>query len=173
MLAHKTPLAGHLGVDKTYRKVMFHFYWPGSHNDVKKFCRTCHECQLAGKPNQHPSVSSLVPIPAMEDPFSCIIVDCVGPLPNTWAGNQYLFTVMCASTCFLETFEIFKADNIVKALIKFFTFVGLPKVVQSDQGSNFMSGVFQSVMVQLGIHQVKSTAYHPQSQGALEGSIKP
>ena len=31
-----------------------------------------------------------------------------------------------------------------------------------------MSGVFQSVMVQLGIHQVKSTAYHPQSQGALE-----
>ena len=40
MLAHDTPLAGHLGVDKTYRKVLSHFYWPGVHSDVRKFCRT-------------------------------------------------------------------------------------------------------------------------------------
>ena len=26
VLAHDTPLAGHLGVDKTYRKVLCHFY---------------------------------------------------------------------------------------------------------------------------------------------------
>ena len=43
--------------------------------------------------------------------------------------------------------------------------MGLP---WSVQGSNFMSGVFQVVMFQLGIKQMKSTAYHPQSQGALE-----
>ena len=170
VLAHDTPLAGHLGVEKTYRKVLGHFYWPGLHGDVKRFCKTCHVCQLAGKPNQHPPVSPLVPISAMEEPFSHIIVYCVGPLPKTHAGNQYLLTIMCASTRFLEAIPLhnIKADKIVKALIKFFTFVGLPKVVQSDQGSNFMSGLFQSVMVQLGIHQVKSTAYHPQSQRALE-----
>ena len=56
----------------------------------------------------------------------------------------------------------------MKALVKFFTFVGLLKVVQSDQGSNFMSGLFQGVLFQLGIHQVKSTSYHPQTQEALE-----
>ena len=170
VLAHDTPLAGHLGVEKTYRKVLAHFYWPGLHSDVRSFCRTCHVCQLAGKPNQHPPVAPLVPIPAIEEPFSRIIVDCVGPLPKTRAGNQYLLTLMCASTRFPEAIPLrnIKADKIVKALIKFFTFVGLPKVVQSDQGSNFMSGLFQSVMLQLGIRQVKSTAYHPQSQGALE-----
>ena len=170
VLAHDTPLAGHLGVDKTYRKVLCHFYWPRVHSDVKKFCKTCHPCQLAGKPNQHPPVSPLIPIPVMEEPFSRIIVDCVGPLPKTRTGNQYLLTMMCASTRFPEAIPLrnIKAEKIVKALVKFFTFVGLPKVVQSDQGSNFMSGVFQSVMVQLGIQQVKSTAYHPQSQGALE-----
>ena len=31
-----------------------------------------------------------------------------------------------------------------------------------------LSGLFQQVMCQLGIKQFKSTAYHPQSQGALE-----
>ena len=56
----------------------------------------------------------------------------------------------------------------VKALIKFFTFVGLPKSVQSDQGSNFMSGIFQQVMHELGIKQYRLSAYHPESQGALE-----
>jgi len=31
-----------------------------------------------------------------------------------------------------------------------------------------MSGAFQEIMFQLGMKQMKSTAYHPQSQGALE-----
>ena len=31
-----------------------------------------------------------------------------------------------------------------------------------------MSGLMQQVMFQLGITQIKSTAYHPETQGALE-----
>ena len=65
-----------------------------------------------------------------------------------------------------------KTKNIVKALVKFFTFVGLPKSVQSDQGSNFMSGIFQQVMHELGITQYKLSRYHPESQGALERTLK-
>ena len=77
---------------------------------------------------------------------------------------------MCASTRFPEAIPLrnIKTKNIVKALVKFFTFVGLPKSVQSDQGSNFMSGIFQQVMHELGITQYKSSPYHPESQGALE-----
>ena len=41
-------------------------------------------------------------------------------------------------------------------------------MVQSDQGSNFMAGLFQQAMHELGIKQNVSSAYHPQSQGALE-----
>ena len=169
-LAHETPLAGHLGINKTYYKVLNHFYWPGLRGDTKRFCKTCHTCQLVGKPNGKPPIAPLKPIPVMEKPFSCIIVDCVGPLPKTHSGNQYLLTVMCASTRFPEAIPLrsIKAPDIVKALVKFFTFVGLLRVVQSDQGSNFMSGLFQQVMFQLGIRQTKSTACHPQTQGALE-----
>ena len=61
-----------------------------------------------------------------------------------------------------------KAKTIVKALIIIFSLVGLPKSIQSDQCSNFMSGIFQQVMHELGIHQHKSSAYHPESQRAIE-----
>ena len=59
-------------------------------------------------------------------------------------------------------------DRRFKALVKFFTLVSLPKSVQSDQGSNIMSGTFQQVMHELGIKQYKSSAYHPESPDALE-----
>ena len=39
---------------------------------------------------------------------------------------------------------------------------------RSDQGSNFISGIFQHVMYELGVRQIKSSAYYPESQSALE-----
>lgn len=127
-------------------------------------------CQVVGKPNQVIPKALLKPIPAFQEPFSRIMIDCVRPLPKTKKGNQYLLTIMCASTRFPEAIPLrnIKAKTIVQALTKFFTLVGLPKSIQSDQGSNFMSGLFQQVMQELGIKQYKSTAYHPESQGALE-----
>ncbi|MCG8117700.1 MAG: RNase H-like domain-containing protein [Candidatus Thiodiazotropha endolucinida] len=169
-LAHETPMSGHLGVNKTYHKILNHFYWPGLKSDVSQHCKSCHTCQMVGKPNQTIPKAHLQPIPAFDEPFSRVIIDCVGPLPRTKSGCEYLLTIMCASTRFPEAIPLrnIKTKTIVKALVKFFTFVGLPKSIQSDQGSNFMSGIFQQVMHELGIVQYKSSAYHPESQGALE-----
>ena len=169
-IAHESPMSGHLGINKTYHKIINHFYWPGLKSDVSKYCKTCHTCQMVGKPNQTIPKAQLHPIPAFDEPFSRILIDCVGPLPRTKSGNEYLLTIMCTSTRFPEAIPLrnIKTKSIVKALIKFFTFVGLPKSVQSDQGSNFMSGIFQQVMHELGIKQYRSSAYHPESQGALE-----
>ena len=169
-LAHKSSLAEHLDINKTYQKVLSYFYWPGLHKDVVKFCRSCHTCQVVGKPNQKPPVAPLKPISMVEEPFIRVLVDCVGPLPKTRSGNNYLLTIMCVATRFPEAIPLrnIKARNIIKALIKFFTLVGLPKHIQSDQGPNFMSTIFQQVMHQLNITQHKSSAYHPESQGAIE-----
>ena len=169
-LAHDTPMSGHLGINKTYQRILEHFYWPNLRKDVVEFCRSCHTCQVVGKPNQTLPKAPLQPIPAFEEPLSRVIIDCVGPLPKTKSGNQYLLTVMCASTRFPEAIPLrnISAKTIVKALIKFFTLVGLPKSIQSDQGLNFMSGLFQQVMDELGIKQYRSSANHPESQGALE-----
>ena len=169
-LAHDLPVSGHLGVRKTYNRVLQHFFWPGLKQDVAKWCKECHTCQLGGKPNQNIPQAPLHPIPAFDEPFSHIIIDCVGPLPKTKSQNEYLLTIMCSSTRFPEAIPLrsIKTNTILKALIKFFTLFGLPKSIQSDQGTNFMAHAFQQVMNQLGIKQYKSSAYHPESQGALE-----
>ena len=69
------------------------------------------------------------------------------------SGNQYLFTIMCTATHFPEAglLRNIKAPKIVGELVKLFTFVGLPCTVQSDQGSNFMFGLVQQTMYQLGV----------------------
>ena len=103
---------------------------------------------------------------------------CIDDLCNITkpsSGNKYLLTIMCALTRFPEAVPLrnIKAPIIVKSLIKFFTLVGLPRCVQSDQGSNFMSGLMQQIMFQLSIKQLKSTAYHPELQGAWNDFTRP
>ena len=68
-LAHETPMSGHLGVNKTYHKILNHFYWPGLKSDVSNYCRSCHTCQVVGKPNQVIPKAGLQPIPAFDELF--------------------------------------------------------------------------------------------------------
>ena len=76
---------------------------------------------MVGKLNQVISKAGLQPIPAFDEPFSGIIIDCVGPFPKTKSGNEYLMTIMCASTRFPEAipFRNIKTKTIVKALVRF------------------------------------------------------
>lgn len=53
---------------------------------------------MSGKPNQPIKPAPLHPIPVVEEPFKKIIIDCVGPLPKSRNGYQFLLTIMCATT---------------------------------------------------------------------------
>ncbi|KAM9456054.1 retrovirus-related Pol polyprotein from transposon 17.6 [Clarias gariepinus] len=115
-LAHEHPLSGHLGVNKTYKRISRYFFWPGLKSSVSNFCRSCHVCQLA----------EAVPLRTL------------------------------------------KAHAIVKEVVRFCSTFGLPRVVQTDQGTNFTSKVFAQILKELGVAHKMSSAYHPESQGALE-----
>lgn len=169
-LSHNTPLSGHMGVRKTLRRLQSEFYWPHMSTDVANFVKQCHICQLTGTPNKPIPKSPLIPIPAFEPPFTRLIIDVVGPLPPTSSGQQYLLTILDPSTRFPEAVPLrsIKSKNIVKALLDFFSKFGLPREIQSDQGSNFLSNVFQQSLRELGVVHIKSSAYHPESQGAVE-----
>lgn len=169
-LAHDSSFAGHQGVRKTLDRVWRNFWWPGVRRDVSRYCRTCHTCQLVGKCNQPVKKAPLIPIPPFNEPFSRIVVDIVGPLPKTTSGNVYILTMMDMATRYPEAIPIRTANTktVVRELVNFFTRFGLPNEIQSDQGSVFLSKSCKQTLKELGINQVISTAYHPQTQGALE-----
>lgn len=162
--------AGHLGVRKTYNRVLQHFYWPKLKKDIAHYVKTCHTCQMTGKPNQILKPAPLYPIPVAAQPFQHLIIDCVGLLPWSKVGNEYLLTVMCQVTRYPAVYPLRRISTkaVVKALSQFISIFGIPKIVQSDCGSNFTSKMFSDTLKCLGIQQNLSSAYHPQSQGALE-----
>ena len=169
-LGHDSPFAGHLGVRKTLNRIWQHFYWPKIRNDVARYCRTCHTCQLVGRPNQSLAVAPLKPIPVGEEPFSKVMVDIVGPLPKTARGHCYILSIMDTFSRYPEAIPLrsARAKVVIRELVTFFSRYGLPRELQSDQGSIFMSKVFLQSLKELGIAKVTASAYHPQSQGALE-----
>jgi hypothetical protein len=139
-------MLGHSGVRKTYDRIMRHFFWPKLKKDVAAYIKTCHICQMTGKPNQVVQPAPLQPIPVEAAPFEYLQLDCVGPLPSSKTGCKYLLTIMCQATRYPAAYPLhaITTRSIVKALSQFFSIFGIPKVVQTDQGSNFMSRVFSS-----------------------------
>jgi IS30 family transposase len=98
-------------------------------------------------------------------------LDIVGPLNQTLDGNRYVLTFqdeLSKYTLAIPT-EHQDAVTIAKAfveevILKF----GIPQMILTDQGSNFMSEVFTNVCKLLKIKNIKCTAYHPETNGALE-----
>ncbi len=48
--AHCNPMAGHLGQAATLNRLMARFFWPGIHENVRRWCAACRECQLVNPP---------------------------------------------------------------------------------------------------------------------------
>lgn len=119
-LAH-TGLAGHTGVRKTYDRIVRRFFWPRLKRDVASYVRSCHVCQMTGKPNQRIPVAPLQPIPVMSNPSEHLIVDCVGPLPHSKAGHSFLLTVMCQATRYPAAYPLrsITTKSVLKALVNF------------------------------------------------------
>src|SRR5580765_8412949 len=47
---------------------------------------------------------------------------------------------------------------------------GIPEKILTDQGTNFLSEIFKNTCKILKIEKIQTTAYHPESNGALERS---
>lgn len=169
-LAHDHICSGHLGVTKTYDRIARHFFWPNMKSSVSAFVRSCHICQLVGKPNQTVPLAPLQPIPAVGEPFERLILDVVGPLPRAKSGHQYILTIMCTATRYPEAVPLrsITSKSVIRELVKFCSMFGLPKIIQTDRGTNFTSHLFKQLVKELQVEHELSSAYHPESQGALE-----
>ena len=167
-LAHTIPLAGHLGRDKTAKKISKRFFWPTLFRDVADYCRRCPECQCTAKGSQRRV--PLIPLPMMREPFECIAMDIVGPLPRSRKGNQYILIICDYATRYPEAMPLRSIDagTVAEQLIQLFARVGIPREILSDQGTNFMSQLLKELYNLLHIHRIRTSPYHPQTDGMVE-----
>lgn len=166
--AHTISLAGHLGKRKTASRIAQHFYWPGLGRDVKQMCRQCSDCQKGNR--RKPTRAPLIPLPVMERPWQRIAVDIVGPLDRSRRGNRYLLTVMDFATRYPEAIPLRRTDaaTVCEKLIETFSRYGIPEELLSDRGSNFLAKLTKELMEKLGVKHIKTSPYHPQTNGTLE-----
>ncbi|XP_063813536.1 uncharacterized protein LOC135053191, partial [Pseudophryne corroboree] len=174
-VAHEIPLAGHLGRDRTLRRLTQNFFWPGVSDDVRTYCKSCDVCQRLGRPSARAPLRSL---PIVGEPFQRVAVDIVSPLPvPSRSGKRYILTVVDYATRYPEAVALsaITAEKVADALLGIFSRVGFPSEILTDQGTQFMSDLVQCLWAKCGVRQLRTAPYHPQTNGLCErfnGTLK-
>uniref|UniRef100_A0A8C5CA19 Gypsy retrotransposon integrase-like protein 1 n=1 Tax=Gadus morhua TaxID=8049 RepID=A0A8C5CA19_GADMO len=167
-MAHSHLLGAHLGMDKTRDRVLGRFYWPGVKKDIEDYCRACPECQRTAP---RPSVRNpLIPMPLIEVPFDRLALDIVGPLPRTSRGHRYILVMVDYATRYPEAVPLraATAKAVARELMTLFSRVGIVREILTDQGSCFMSRVLKDLLSLLQIRHLRTSVYHPQTDGLVE-----
>uniref|UniRef100_A0A8C5M0U9 ribonuclease H n=1 Tax=Leptobrachium leishanense TaxID=445787 RepID=A0A8C5M0U9_9ANUR len=97
-------------------------------------------------------------------------MDLVGPLVKSARGHQYILVVLDYATRYPEAMPLrnSSAKSIAKELVLMFSRVGIPKEILTDQGTPFMSRVMRELCKLMGIKQLRTSVYHPQTDGLVE-----
>lgn len=163
--SHDPATAGHFGVSKTHARVFERYYWPGMRKDIRHYVLTCSVCGSNKTTNQNkPGLCGQYK--NVSFPFQCISLDFVGPFPRSKKGNTQLLVVTDWFTKFVLVQPMAKAT--AAGVIKFlenqvFLLFGVPQIVMCDNGVQFISKEFKSLMRKYKVHNVWYNArYHPQ-----------
>ena len=103
--------------------------------------------------------------------FSYVHVDLVGPWSRSADGHTHLLTVVDRTTRWSEAIPLQSATAQVVAdsfVANWVARFGVPATITTDQGAQFTGGTWQCMCKALGTKHVRTTAYHPQSNGMVE-----
>ena len=97
-------------------------------------------------------------------------MDVVGPLPRSRCGNRYILVLCDYATCYPEAVPLrsIDAEHVAEEIVKVFARVGIPEEILTDEGSNFTSQLLAEVYRLLHIHPIRTSPYHPQTDGLVE-----
>ena len=159
---------GHPGTEKTIADIANRYIWPALQEDVTKFIKTCHECQIS-KPNLRPKQPTLGESETPTGPFQVLAFDLIGPMPVTDNENRYalvgldLFSKRISAVALQS-----KNGDIVQNEIERIVFANpfLPHCILTDNGTEFAN--VETFCAEFGIKNSKSAPYHPQTNGAVE-----
>lgn len=160
---------GHPGQKRLKAKISQRYTWKGMSRDVAKFVKNCEKCLL--NKIKIGSKEPLVMTETPAKPFDKVVIDTIGPLPVSEAGNKYAVTIICDLTKYVIGIAIpnKEAVTVAKALVDNFILVfGLPNELLSDLGTEYKNEVFSHLTQMLDMKQSFSTPYRHQTVGSIE-----
>ena len=173
--AHNAPYAMHPGSSKMYQMLKSHFWWPNMKNEVAEFVSKCMTCQQIKSEHQAP-VGKLHPLPIPEWKWEKITMDFVTGLPRTQRKNDAIWVIvdrLTKSAHFLPIRWGCTLDQLAKRYVdEIVRLHGVPLSIVSDRDPRFTSRFWGSLQQALGTKLHFSTAFHPQTDGQSERTIK-
>ena len=166
---HTGMTGGHLGPKKTVLQVQRRGCFPGGRAKSYRWCRQCKPCStyfrgtLKHQAEMQPIFTGY--------PMERLGIDLCGPFPESYYGKTYILTCTDYFTQWTECVAIAEkqAKTIAKALVdNVFSRLGCPWELVSDQGTEFDNKFLRELCDRFHIHKVRTTAYHPNSNGVAE-----
>ena len=171
-LIQQTHAIGHFGVEHGFKRIWeLGYWWPTLRQDLKKEIQTCVPCQRFNvtKSGYRPLMSI-----EAEKPFDHVEIDLVGPIPISDEGYDFFLTyvdVMSGYTV-LRALKEKRWKQSAIALWEIICEYGTPKIIQSDNGTEFINQLIQQLFQTFGIDHRLITAYHPRANGLVERTNK-
>jgi len=104
-----------------------------------------------------------------------VYLDILGPLPGTEEGHKYVLTCqdnlskyLLAIPMITQTTEEVALNFMRRIIVQY----GIPHSIVTDQGTQFMNNVSKCLCKLLRVHKIHTSAYHPESNSALERNHK-
>ena len=140
-------------------------FWPGISDDIRNAVKACGICQKH-KPAQQKE--TLMPHNVPSIPWVKLGIDIF-----EHRSHHYLLVAD-----YFNKFPIVKKlsnqtlGHVIVLLKKIFAEYGIPTIVHTDQGTQFVSEEFRTIAVQYRLHVQPSSPRYPQSNGFIEAMVK-
>ncbi|GFS96414.1 transposon Tf2-9 polyprotein [Trichonephila clavipes] len=127
-----------------------------------------NKCQK-NKINRH-THSQIGTFQEVDDPFSVIHVDIIGPFPVS-EGKLNSLTCIDSFICWIEVIPLsnITAETVAREFYNHrISRFGMPYRVITDQGTQFRNELFKNIGVICGFKVCTTKSYHPQCNGKIE-----
>lgn len=157
---------GHPGASAMKELAKFYAWWPRGDQDIEHFVVACSSCQsVRPREPEAPLLSWNVP----SEPWARVHIDFAGP----FEGFMWLIAID-AYTKWLDVIKMktTSASATIGKLRELFARYGLPRIIVSDNGPQFVAEEFQVFCKANSVRHVTGVPYHPKTNGLAERAVR-